>query len=162
MNKKRQQTIKNLVMSAWNEDVEAFSILYSMTVDNIFNYCRMLLKTDVNARLAVKNIYSQAYDSILNLTDPLLFEAWLKRIAFQVCFDSLLDPQNPFSYSVLPPAELDSLPFSERQILFLCDYRDIPVGEIASLLQISVRHVNKDLLLARKHIIQLKNSTTTI
>ncbi len=154
----RTKQIRSLVVRVWNSDRGAYAILYSMTCDDIYNYCRCIIRKDLKALRIVEDVYSYALNNILHLTDPSLFEAWLRRIAFQKCSEELLITGDSSMYSLLNPAVLDVLPFYERQILFLADYRELSAREIAKILNISKKEVNKGLTQARSNLVKLKEN----
>ena len=153
---KNRQLIRALVMRVWNDDRTSFAQLYSLTCDDVYNYCRHILKNDERAKEAVIKTYTYALSNILSLTDPLLFEAWLRRITFQTCFDMLLYFSDENMYVFSNPAELEAIPFFERQILFMYDNRELSELEIARLLDITPRKVSAHLNSAREHMLQLK------
>ncbi len=154
---RNRQLERALVMRVWNDDRASFAQLYSLTCDDIYNYCRHILKNDERAKEAVTKTYTYALSNILSLTDPSLFEAWLRRIAFQSCFDMLLYLSDENMYLFSNPAELESIPFFERQILFMYDNRELSELEISRLLGITPRKVSEHLKSARNHMLQLKN-----
>ncbi len=150
------EKIKKLVMAVWNDDLDAFAVLYSMTCDNIYNYCKNFMKSNEDTERAVIYTYSDALNNILQLTDPSLFEIWLLRIAFNTCYEMLLSSGDPDLYSRLNPEDLEALPFVEKQIFFLHDYRQMEVDEIASALGLSQKKVKMYLEQARHKILELK------
>ena len=160
--RKNRQLIKALVIRVWNDDRTSFAQLYSLTCDDIYNYCRYILKNDQRAKEAVIKTYSYALTNILGLMDPSLFEAWLRRIAFQSCFDMLLYSSDENMYMFSNPAELESIPFFERQILFMYDNRNLSEAEISRILGITPRKVSAHLKSARTHLIQLKGKGLNI
>ena len=149
--------VRILVMKVWNGDSEAFAVLYAMTCDRIYNYCFHMLGSGSSAGAMLTGIYSYAMKNILNLTDPELFYPWLRRIAFQFCYDNILTSSDTNIYSFINPTIMEELPFSERQILFLTDYNNLPPRKIASLLEISEKKVRSTLSDARTRIIKLKS-----
>ena len=59
-------------------------------------------------------------------------------------------------YSLLHPEEIESLPFSERQIFFLHDFVGMNEKDIANALHITSRHVENSLASCREHILELR------
>ncbi len=155
MKNNRKEIIRALVMRVWNNDISAFYTLYFMTCDNIYNYCRHILKCDEKAKDSLSEVYSYALRNILHLTDPILFEPWLRRIAFDICSEKLFSQSDSMLYSMISPAKLEELPFFERQILFLSDYCDLNDKDIASVLDISKNKVASCLNSAREHLVLL-------
>lgn len=157
MKRNEAPTIEKLVMHVWNDDDEAFSELYSITCDRLYNYCRLFMHSETKAMDAVRESYLLAYKNINLLKDPSLFERWLFRIAFQICYDKAITESYDQYASLLSPYELEVLPFHEKQIFFLHDYRDLSEGEIADALDISKKYVASALTSARKHLLAIKS-----
>lgn len=148
--------IRRLVLLAWNDDTESFAQLYCLTVDDTYNYCRIILDDEKESLEAVSEIYNIARKNILKLKDPSLFPAWLRRIAFDVCYEKNVTDTRTDLYSLLHPEELMSLPFFERQIFFLHDFTGLTDKEIAGALHIRRSHVNRTLSKARDHMLELR------
>ena len=129
--------IQKLVLGLWNDDMESFSELYLLTVDDTYNYCRHILGDDRSTAMAVSDIYSIALKNILKLKDPSLFVAWLRRIAFDVCYQKAIAEYRSDYFSLLHPEEIESLPFSERQIFFPHDFTGLSEKDIANALHIT-------------------------
>ena len=149
--------IQKLVLKLWNDDIESFAKLYSITVDDTYNYARIVLGDDTSAAVATSEIYSLALQNIIRLKDPSLFTAWLRRISYDVCYKKIVEERQSEFYLMINPEEMESLPFSEKQIYFLHDFANISQRDIANALHISPRHVKKDLLSARDHLMQLRS-----
>ena len=158
MRKERKKHIRDLVLRMWNSDTDAFIQLYSMTCDSTYNYCMCILHEHNMTLRAVSEIYSYVYSHILHLTDPALFEAWLRRVAFQVCSDTLIGMGDPSMLSMISPYELEVLPFHERQILFLSDYRGMKDSDIADILDISKKEVENCLQNAKRRLLALQEN----
>ena len=154
--KKDLSKIPKLVLGMWSDDMESFSELYLLTVDDTYNYCRHILGDDRSASMAVCDVYSIALKNILKLKDPSLFTSWLRRIAFDVCYQKTMSKARTDLYSLLHPEEIESLPFSERQIFFLHDFAGLSEKDIANALHITKRHVEKSLASTREHILELR------
>ncbi|WP_026661254.1 RNA polymerase sigma factor [Butyrivibrio sp. AC2005] len=148
--------IRKLVLGAWNDDTESFAELYCLTVDDTYNYCRYIMDDEKETLQAVEEIYSIALRNILKLKDPALFPAWIRRIAFDVCYQRAVAGTRTDLYSLLHPEELLSLPFFERQIFFLHDFTGLTDKEIAGALHLRKSHVLRTLSLAREHMLQLR------
>lgn len=153
---KRSSRIQQLVLDMWNDDTEAFTEIYCLTVDDTYNYCRHILGEDDRSLEAVREIYSIVVKNILKLKDPSLFDAWLRRIAFDVCYDRVMAEGRTDLYSLLHPEEIESLSFFEREIFFLHDFVGLSDKDIANALHITKRHVEKSLTNSREHILELR------
>jgi len=156
--KKSSAKINKLVVLAWNDDTTAFSMLYSLTCDDTFNYCMHFLQNEHRAHEAMMAIYDYAYKNITTLEDPTLFEKWLMRISFHECMEIAINRQELDISSMINPATLEALSFSERQIFFLHDYRNLSEDEIANALAIPKKVVTKKLESARNNLLKLKTN----
>ena len=154
--KKDLSKISKLVLGAWTDDMESFSELYLLTVDDTYNYCRHILGDNDSASIAVCDVYSIALKNILKLKDPSLFTAWIRRIAFDVCYQKIMSESRSDLFSLLHPEEIESLPFSERQIFFLHDFAGLSEKDIANALHITRKHVEKSLCSSREHILEVR------
>lgn len=154
--RKDPSKIPKLVLGMWNDDMECFSELYLLTVDDTYNYCRHILGDDRSTAMAVSDVYSIALRNILKLKDPSLFVAWLRRIAFDVCYKKTMVEYRTDLFSLLHPEEIESLPFSERQIFFLHDFVGLSEKDIANALHITKKHVERSLSSSREHILELR------
>ena len=154
--KKDLTKISKLVLDLWNDDMESFSELYLLTVDDTYNYCRHILGDDRSTAMAVSDVYHIALSNILKLKDPSLFVSWLRRIAFDVCYQKTMSQMRTDLFSLLHPEEIESLPFSERQIFFLHDFAGLSEKDIANALHITTKHVEKSLASSREHILELR------
>ncbi len=155
-NKADTNTIQKLVVGLWNDDSECFARLYQLTVDDTYNFCRLILSDDKKSRQAVTEIYSVALKNIIKLKDPSLFIAWLRRIAFDVCYEKAIEDTRMDLYSLLHPEELLSLSFLEREIFFLHDFVGLSEKEIANALHIRNKFVLEILASAREHMTKLR------
>lgn len=150
--------IKRLVTGLWNGDMSCFMELYSLTIDDTYNYCMNILDDEKESLRAVYDIYSIAVNNILKLKDPSLFVAWLRRISFDVCYQIVVAGARTDLYTLLHPDELLSLPFLEREIFFLHDFAGLTEKEIVNALHIHKKHAARTLLRAREHMMQLRKT----
>lgn len=165
------QYIASLVLSARQNNSDAFASLYAMTYDKVYNYARHYLRDDYIAQDALQEIYILALKNLEKLKDPTLFIAWLNRITFNVCCDfikkikgavppdtnpelleSIMDENpsfNPETYyqqedehSRLRKA-VDDLPFREKQVIIMRFYNNMKLEDIASACGISRSSVKR-------------------
>ena len=164
------QYIASLVLSARQNNSDAFASLYAMTYDKVYNYARHYLRDDFIAQDALQEIYILALKNLEKLKDPTLFIAWLNRISFNVCYDFStksrntppetnpellesimdenpgLDPETHFQqedeHSRLRKA-VDDLPFHEKQVIIMRFYNNMKLEDIASACGISRSSVKR-------------------
>ena len=165
------QYIASLVLSARQNNSDAFASLYAMTYDKVYNYARHYLRDDYIAQDALQEIYILALKNLEKLNDPTLFIAWLNRISFNVCYDfstrnkgtapadtnpeileSIMDRnpninpemhyQQEDEHNRLREA-LDSLPFQEKQVIIMRFYNNMKLEDIANACGISRSSVKR-------------------
>jgi len=175
--------IASLVIRAQHNDSDAFSELYGMTYNKVYNYARHYLRDEFLAQDAVQDIYILALKNITHLNDPNLFIAWLNQISFRVCFDmcrkndsaygDITDPElleiifddnkshNPESNVVENDeinnlrAAIDELPTHEKQCIILRYYNNMKIEDIGEVTGFSRSSVKRYLISARDHLADL-------
>jgi len=175
--------ISSLVIRLQNGDTEAFTQIYGMTYNKVYNYARHYLRDEYLAQDAVQEVFILALKNISTLKDSSLFVAWLNQISFHVCFDickknsndygSIADPElleilrddkeesNPASHTELEDEKarlrkaIDALPIHEKQCIILRYYNDMKIDEIVSTLGFSKSSVKRYLISGRDHLAEL-------
>lgn len=142
------------------------------------------LQDEFLAQDAIQETYILALKNITTLCDPLVFVSWLNQINMRVCFamyqkerkhNAELDryEQSQLDHSknrgenespeflVMKKDEQEyvinqilALPFSESQAIFLRYYRNMKVGDIARMMDISQSSVKRYLTNGRKMLAQ--------
>lgn len=172
--------ISSLVIRLQNGDNEAFTQLYGLTYNKVYNYARHYLRDDFLAQDAVQEVFILALKNISTLKDSSLFIAWLNQISFHVCFDicrknsndygNIADPEllefirddneyaNPASHSEHEDEKnrlrkaIDSLPIHEKQCIILRYYNDMKIDEIVDTLGYSKSSVKRYLISGRDRL----------
>lgn len=156
--------IAGLVLRAQQNDNDAFAELYALTYNKVYNFCRHYLRDDHLAQDALQEVYISVLHNIQKINDPTLFIAWLNRISFNICYDitrknttsddisnqefmELLHDDNPTSNPEAMSQKRDevrrihqaveSLPFSQREVIIMRYFNNMKVHEIANTLDIS-------------------------
>lgn len=178
--------ISGLVVRLQRGDMDAFTQIYGMTYNKVYNYARHYLRDDYLAQDAVQEVFVLAYKNISKLNDPTLFVAWLNQISFHVCHDisrknskdygAIIDPElleiihddkedsDPSLHSehVEEISELytaiDSLPAHEKQCIILRYYNDMKIDEIVSMTGYSKSSVKRYLLSGKEHMESFLNN----
>lgn len=172
--------ISGLVVRLQRGDMDAFTQIYGLTYNKVYNYARHYLRDDYLAQDAVQEVFVLAYKNISKLNDPTLFVAWLNQISFHVCHDmsrknskdygAIIDPElleiihddkedsdpSRRSEHVEEISELyeaiDSLPAHEKQCIILRYYNDMKIDEIVSMTGYSKSSVKRYLISGKDHI----------
>ena len=163
--------IAGLVIRAKANDSDAFAELYAMTYSKVYNYTRHYLRDDFLAQDAMQEVYILDLKNLNKLNDPSLFNAWLNRISFNVCYDMTqkmkqhnsqasapeemeividehLDSYPEASYQKKDETNrvnqaLNELPFNEKQVLVMRFYNNMKLEEIADAMDISRSSVKR-------------------
>ena len=170
MNESSHIYIAGLVLRVQQDDTDAFSELYALTYNKIYNYCRHYLRDDFLAQDALQEVYISALRNIRKINDPSLFVAWLNRIAFHICYDitrnrTETDPSYSqeileFLYDEHPDSNpeyryerndeakrvreaVEALPFQQREVITLRYFNNMKINEIADALTISTSSVKR-------------------
>lgn len=178
------QYLAHLVIRARQNDSDAFAELYAQTYNKVYNYTKHYLRDEYLAQDAMQEVYISVLKGLNKLNDPTLFLAWLNRITFHVCYDMsqkvgqgnlvfdseilnfLRDEHSDTNLEshVLKKEEherlreaLESLPFSEKQVLTMRYYNNLKLEEIAAAMDISRSSVKRYIASGHKHLKQLLN-----
>ena len=171
--------IASLVKRAQVGNSEAFTELYGLTYNHIYNYAVRYLKDEHLAQDAVQETYITAFKNLKGIKDPSLFVAWLNQINFHTCYDMCkklnslygrIDPDqleitkdeniehNPEDFfekndeiKKLHDA-IDNLPFHEKQVIVLRYYNEMKLEDIAKVLSISRSTVKRYLQSAKEKL----------
>jgi len=168
--------IASLVRQAQGGSSDAFTELYGLTYNHIYNYAARYMKDEHLAQDAVQETYITAFKNLRTIKDPSLFIAWLNQINFHTCFDMSKKLNN--SYGLFDSEQLElfkddniehnpediyekqdeiarlnsaiqSLPFQEKQVIVLRYFNDLKLEEIAKALSISRSTVKRYLQSAK-------------
>ena len=176
------QYLAELVKKAQDGDSVAFAELYAATYQKLYRYACSYLNDKYLAQDAVQETYISVLKSLNKLKDPQLFISWLNQIAFRVCFriqkqqaqyneqcimstdddfimpDSSKDPElqvikvDQHDYLL---KQIMKLPFSESQAITLRYLNDMPLSDIADLLDTSRSSVKRYLASGKKRLARL-------
>ena len=178
--------LATLVRQAQAGDTAAFSELYAQTYNKMYNYSRHYLRDDYAAQDAVQDSYILALKNITRINNPMLFTAWLGRIAFHVCFDyarkntnyqlvddELLanfydpklasDPQGQVELNAEREAlerAIKQLPPMQRTVVVMRYYNNMKLNDVADAMDISLSSVKRYLQAAVNTLHSLLSSNT--
>ena len=154
------------------ERAQAFLHLADDRLDASYRLARAILRDPAEAEDATHDALVQAWRKWSTLRDPSRFDQWFDRILVNTCRDRLrsarrqprdisdevvvdLATEDPFARSDLHDtltAGLAALPSEQRVVIALRYYRDLPLDEIARVLDIPVGTVNSRLHYALRRL----------
>jgi RNA polymerase sigma-70 factor (ECF subfamily) len=77
---------RDLVERAMSGDLEAFSELMSLRIDELYGIARLVLRDADKARDATQEALVAAWRDLSGLRDPDRFDAWLRRLLVNACY----------------------------------------------------------------------------
>lgn len=77
---------QDLVVSAQQGDIAAFSTLTAGRTQRLYSAARLILRDDERAADAVQDALLRAWIDIRGLRDPERFDAWLHRLLVRACY----------------------------------------------------------------------------
>jgi RNA polymerase sigma-70 factor (ECF subfamily) len=149
---------RELVERAMRGDHDAFAVLAGRFVARLDAAARLILRDPELARDAVQEGFIGAWRSLPTLRDPDRFEAWLHRLVFRACIDTLRRRgRRPMEVELMPidgpvisdmashiadrdllDAALRRLRPETRAVMVLHFYLGLPLTDVASALDIPV------------------------
>ena len=149
---------RELVRRAMDGDIDAYSDLVQASHPRLFGIAHLILRDADRAEDAVQDALLAAWRHVRALRDPDAWDAWLRRLTVRACYKvarserrrSLvelhvtLDPNVARSPDAsvhvadrdLLERELDRLDLDQRVVLVLHYYLDLPVAEVAEIIDI--------------------------
>lgn len=174
--------IASLVRKAQSGDSQAFTELYTITCQKVYNYAARYLKDEHLAQDAVQETYITAFRNLKGINDPSLFIAWLNQINFHTCYDMCKKINS--QYGVVDSEQLEltrddniehnpedvyerndeiqklreaieALPFLEKQVIVLRYFNEMKLEDIAKALSISRSTVKRYIQSAKEKLSKL-------
>ncbi len=149
---------RELVEQARRGDHGAFAELVKASYPRLFGVARLILRDSDRAKDAVQDALMQSWRHVRSLRDPDAWDAWLHRTTVRACYKvarqekrrSLVElhvAPDPGVASVSDTTaeladrdrlgrELDRLDFDRRVVIVLHFYLDLPLTEVAEILDI--------------------------
>jgi RNA polymerase sigma factor (sigma-70 family) len=149
---------RTLVERAQSGDREAFSQLVQASSRRLLGVARLILRDSHRAEDAVQDALMLAWRDIRALRDPLAWDAWVRRLTVNACYKAAgkekrrthieatiqTDPQStrtPDSSADVADREwvlsaLGRLSLDHRAVITLHYYLDLPMAEVANILDI--------------------------
>lgn len=176
----RKAKTEALVVSAQGGDSDSFTELYQLYYQKVFALAKTTVKTDADAEDVLQMTFLKAWNNLDRLKNPSAFSTWIQRITLNQCYSLLRKKHADVSIDNddedAEPIQLESdlmLPevYAERsdlkarlgkiirelsavqqQTITLYYYDELPVENIAWIMDCSVNTVKSRLFLARKSI----------
>ena len=158
---------RELVRRAIEGDHDAFSSLVDASVDRLYGVATLILRDPDRAQDAVQEALVSAWKVVRALRDPDAWDAWLHRITVWACYRvakkerrrkevELTVVPDPGRIVVSDSAaalvtrdlieqQLNDLPIDHRSVVVLRFYLDLPLDEVADILDIPVGTVKSRL-----------------
>ncbi|MFV2063830.1 MAG: RNA polymerase sigma factor [Chloroflexota bacterium] len=158
---------RELVRRAIEGDHDAFSSLVDVSVDRLYAVATLILRDPDRAQDAVQEALVSAWKDVRALRDPDAWDAWLHRITVWACYKAAkkerrrhqvelkvvsdpgptttFDSADALADRDLVERELNDLPLDHRAVIVLRFYLDLPLDEVADILDIPVGTVKSRL-----------------
>ena len=158
---------RELVERAIGGDEAAFSSLVDASVDRLYAVATLILRDSDRAQDAVQDALVSAWRDVRALRDPDAWNAWLHRLTVWACYRVAkkdrrrnlvelhvvpdLEPMLPFDAAAafadrdMVERLLSDLTIDHRAVIVLRFYLDLPVDEVALILDIPIGTVKSRL-----------------
>jgi RNA polymerase sigma-70 factor (ECF subfamily) len=147
---------QDLVERAQRGDRDAFAVLATASIDRLYRVAYRILRDIEAARDATQQALLEAWRDLPTLRDPGRVEAWTYRLVVHACFREARRDQRRLAAVRLLPVEVSSipdtalsvadrdelergfrrLPAEQRAVVVLHHYLDLPLTEVAGILDI--------------------------
>jgi RNA polymerase sigma-70 factor (ECF subfamily) len=149
---------RELVERAQSGDHDAFSVLVRASFPRVYRVANLILRDPDRAQDAAQDAFVLAWRHIRALRDADAWDAWLNRLTVRACYQSArrgrkrdqvelhvmpdLEPVGAIDVAVSVAErdhmarELGRLPIDQRAVLVLHFYLDLPLTEVAEILDI--------------------------
>ena len=147
---------RDLVLRAMDGDADAFAQLMRLSAPRLHGVARLILRDHDRAEDAVQDAFIKAWKSIRALREPDAWDAWLRRLTVRVCYRHVEKDRRRVEVEVaaLPADEpvpdasvdvagrdwvvdqLERLDIDQRAVFALHYYLDLPMREVAEILDI--------------------------
>jgi RNA polymerase sigma-70 factor (ECF subfamily) len=151
---------RELVERAISGDHDAFSVLARASIGRLYSIATLILRDGDRAQDAVQDALVSAWKDVRAIRDPGAWDAWLHRLTVRACYRAARrerrrnlvelhvapdpEPVAPIDLSMSVAErdrierELLTLPLDQRAVMVLHFYLDLPLTEVAGLLDIPI------------------------
>jgi RNA polymerase sigma-70 factor (ECF subfamily) len=149
------EDVRNLVELASHGDQDAFASLAAASIDRMFSIAYRILRDVGRAEDAVQSAFLEAWRDLPRLRDHDKFDAWLRRLTVNACYDEArrhrafgrtvhvvpVEPAEPDQSRVLADRDqlqraFEKLPADQRAVVVLHHYIGLPLRDVAAQLDI--------------------------
>lgn len=149
---------RDLVTAARDGDLDAYSQLVRASFPRLYGVANLILRDADRAEDAVQDALVLAWRHVRSLRDPDAWDAWLRRLTVRACYrvarterrrtEVELHVMPDLRTSATPDAsadvaerewvvgELGNIDIDQRAVIVLHYYLDLPVSEVAEILDI--------------------------
>ncbi|WP_239616526.1 RNA polymerase sigma factor [Cohnella mopanensis] len=157
-----------VVIRAIQGDREAFTTLMRQLESPMYAIAKQMLQRDEDCADAMQETILSAYKSIHSLREPAFFRTWVIRILINKCNRMLKQRDHLVSLTNIPDKHsaaddyggmelreaIDNLELPMRLVVILHYVQDLPIKEVARMLDISVGTVKSRLYRAREKLLR--------
>src|SRR5262245_4103592 len=151
---------RELVERAISGDHDAFSALARASIGRLYSIATLILRDGDRAQDAVQDALVSAWRDVRAIRDPDAWDAWLHQLTVRACYRAarrerrrnvvelhvVPDPEPAVAFDLsMSVAERDrierelvTLPLDQRAVMVLHFYLDLPLTEVAVLLDIPI------------------------
>lgn len=161
--------LANLTVQAKAGDREAFISLVKQLENSLYYMAKSMLGKDEDVADALQETILKAYKSIHSLREPQFVKTWMFRILMNECNSILSRRSQTVVYAEVPESaspsnEYDKVDLREaverleekmRIVVILHYFEDLPLRQIASVLEISESAVKMRLARAREALLKV-------
>jgi RNA polymerase sigma-70 factor, ECF subfamily len=149
---------RELVEQAMGGDIDAYSELVKASHPRLFGIANLILRDSDRAQDAVQDALLLAWRHVRSLRDPDAWDAWLRRLTVRACYGAARKEKRRTLVELRVPIEagsagapdasvhiadrdwlgreLDRLDIDQRVVIVLHYYLDLPVSEVAEIIDI--------------------------
>lgn len=157
--------ITKLVAKAAAGDSDAFITLVKQLEKPLHHMAKSILHKDEDVADALQETILKAYKALPSLREPKFFKTWMFRILINECNNIIAKRPSAVVYEEVPPPiasgaddygkvelreAVDRLDESQRIAVILHYFQDLPLRQVAQVLDISESAVKMRLLRARE------------
>jgi RNA polymerase sigma-70 factor (ECF subfamily) len=151
---------RQLVERARSGDHDAFTVLATASIARLYSVATLILRDRDRAQDAVQDALMSAWKDVRAIRDPDAWDAWLYRLTVRACYRAArrerrrsvielhvvpdpepvgaFDPSLSVAERDRIERELVALPLDQRAVMVLHFYLDLPLTEVAEILDIPV------------------------
>jgi len=151
-----QAYLNDLIIKTKRGDGNAFAELFAAVSERQFLYLQYLLDDENAAKQALVDVFSNVLNNLSGLPNPNLFPVWLSRISMRYAVDHIAPATSPYTR-----AQMMRLPLAESQVSLMRYEQNLPVADIAEIMNVGNATIRRFIKLGKKHLKQDDNIDAT-